>query len=97
MTDISVQPQLSKMQADIARRVILRFHDRYENEWESVIQKYFSTFGSDPAIDYYPHLMAPNLRSKMHIVLDLYCNKFPNVNLSAITYDVFKVTKDRGL
>lgn len=81
------------MQNTILKRIVLRFEEKYELEWATIIEQYFASFGPDPGGDYYPHLCAPNMSTKMHIVLDLHAKTVPTVDLSAIAYEVFKVKK----
>lgn len=81
------------MALDIPKRIVLRFDQEYELDWEAIIQTSFATFGSNQSSDFYPHLMAPNMSTKMHIVLDLHCKTVSSVDSSAIEYEVFKVEK----
>lgn len=81
------------MQDPIPRRIVLRLHERYEQEWAAVIDTYFAFSGLDLNDDFYPHLMAPNMSSKMHIVLDLRCKTMSPTDISAMVYEVFKVKK----
>ena len=81
------------MQNIVPKRVVFRFHQKYELEWATVIDKYFASLGSDPNGDFYSHLMAPNMSSKMHIVLDLHCKTISPIDPSTIAYEVFKVKK----
>lgn len=77
----------------ISKRVVLRFDEKYELDWDAIIQTYMATLGSDPDSDFYPHLMAPNMSTKMHIILDLHCERVPSVDVSAMEHEVFKVKK----
>lgn len=81
------------MSFDVPKRIVLRFDQKYELDWEAIIQTYFATLGSGPSNDFYPHLMAPNMSTKMHVILDLHCKTVSSVDTSAIEYEVFKVKK----
>lgn len=81
------------MTPSVPKRVILRFEEQYELDWEAIIRTCFATLGSDPGGDYYPPLTAPNMSIKMHIVLDLGCKTVPYVDTSEIEYEVFKVKR----
>lgn len=81
------------MQNTIPKRIVFRFDERHELEWATIIEKYFASIGSDPAGDFYAHLVTPNMSSKMHIVLDLHSKTTSPFDLSVITYEVFKVKK----
>lgn len=82
-----------RMQRTIPKRIVLCFDVKYELEEAAMIETFFTLFGPKPADDFYSHLCAPNLSSKMHIVLDLHCKTVPTVDLHAIEHEVFKVKK----
>ena len=85
------------MQHAIPERIVLRLHVKYELEEAAIIEKFFTLYGPKPADDFYSHLCAPNLSSKMHIVLDLHCKTVPTVNIHMIEHKVFKVYKSEEL
>lgn len=81
------------MQETVPRRIVLRFDEKYELEWAAIIRTYLAPLASDVDNDFYPHLMAPNMSSKMHVVLDLPCKTIPSVDPSSVEYAVYKVKK----
>ena len=85
------------MQRTNSKRIILRFDVKYEPEEAAIIEIFFALFGLKPADDFYSHLCAPNLSSKMYIVLDFHCKTVPTVDLHAIQHEVFKVKKGAEL
>ena len=82
-----------RMQHIIPKRIVLRFNERYALEEAAIIGRFFVLFGTKPADDFYSHLCAPNLSSKMYIVLDLHCKTVPTVDLRTIEYKVFMMKK----
>ena len=82
-----------RMQHIILKRIILRFNERYALKEAIIIGKFFVLFGIKSADDFYSHLYAPNLSSKIYIVLDLYCKIVPTVDLRTIEYKVFIMKK----
>ncbi|ORY09835.1 hypothetical protein BCR34DRAFT_589039 [Clohesyomyces aquaticus] len=78
---------------DAPKRIVLRFNVLYEREEQIINKQFFAFYSTEPADDYYSHLMAPNESSKMHIVLDLGCKTNPVVDLKAIPYEVYKLRK----
>ncbi|KAL6702533.1 hypothetical protein ACN47E_001572 [Coniothyrium glycines] len=77
------------------KRVVLRFSVQYEREEAAINEHFFAQYGPEPPNnDFFSHLMAPNESSKMHIVLDLYCNSHPTIDGSKLAYEVFKVRKN---
>jgi hypothetical protein len=85
------------MQRTIPKRIVLRFHEKYQFEEAAINETFFALFGPKPANDYYSHLCAAGESSKMQIVLDLHAKTNPVVDLDAIAYEVFKVKKDDQL
>ncbi|KAF2105243.1 hypothetical protein BDV96DRAFT_464183, partial [Lophiotrema nucula] len=80
------------------KRVVLRFSVQYEREEAAIEEQFFAQHGPEPPDeDFFSHLMAPNESSKMHIVLDMYCNSHPAVDSSTIAYEVVKVRKNGNL
>ncbi|KAH9873982.1 hypothetical protein IAQ61_004609 [Plenodomus lingam] len=80
------------------KRVVLRFSVQYEREEATINEQFFALHGPEPPNkDFFSHLMAPNESSKMHIVLDIYCNSHPAIDNSIISYEVFKVRKNGNL
>lgn len=80
------------------KRVVLRFSVQYEREEATINEQFFALHGPKPLNkDYFSHLMAPNKSSKMHIILDIYCNLHLTINNSMILYEVFKVKKNSNL
>lgn len=75
------------------KRIVLRFNVRHELEEAAINERFFAWFGPEPGDDFYSHLIAPNYSNKMHIVLDLHCKTSPVVDIHAIAYEVFMVTK----
>ncbi|UPX17088.1 uncharacterized protein EKO05_0007464 [Ascochyta rabiei] len=77
------------------KRVVLRFSVQYEREEATINEQFFALHGPEPPNkDFFSHSMAPNESSKMHIVLDIYCNSHPTIDNSMIPYEVFKVKKN---
>ncbi|EXJ82313.1 hypothetical protein A1O3_06126 [Capronia epimyces CBS 606.96] len=86
------------MQHSNPMRIVFRFPVTYELEEEAIVMRFFTLFGRDPHDDCFSHLMAPSESStKMHIILDMYCKTFPEVNLDTMEYEVFKVKKNNEL
>ncbi|EXJ77900.1 hypothetical protein A1O3_09059 [Capronia epimyces CBS 606.96] len=75
------------------KRIVLRFHEKYEREPGTIIEKFFETVKIDPADDYFPHLCPPDDSTKMHVVIDLYCKSSPSVNLDQVSHEVYRVKK----
>jgi hypothetical protein len=78
------------------KRVVLRFHVRYELEECAINESFFAQISDMPKNDYYSHLTAANNSSKMHIVLDLRCNTNPTIDNHTIPYEVYSVSKSHG-
>jgi len=74
------------------RRVVFRFHVRYERDEGTIIKQYFASTQSEK-INFFIHTVPPNNSSKMHTVLDLHHIENPTVNLDEIPYEVFVVEK----
>ena len=83
--------------ASIPKRIVLRLHTKYELQEAEIIQRFFSLYY--PTLrdegDYYSHLCAPNISTKTHIVLDLYCSTCPDIDLNTIEHQVLRVAKDK--
>jgi hypothetical protein len=79
------------------KRIILRFHEKYEHEPERITRKFFETINIDHKEDYFPHLCPPDDSPKMHVAVDLYCKSFPSVNLDEILHEVYRVKKTYDL
>jgi hypothetical protein len=75
-------------------RIILRFHVRYSKEQSFILEAFFKEIPKPE--DYYTHFCPPmtEFSNKMHIVIDLYCQRFPATNVSEIEHKVFQVRKD---
>lgn len=82
------------MQITVPKRIVLHFGVQHELEEADIIEAFFALFGLRTADDFYSHLCAPDLSSKMHIVLDLHCQTISNVDLNAIEHEVFRVRKN---
>lgn len=78
-------------------RIVLRLHEDYWQEEQAIIDQFFQHSGIDPQTDFFSHLRAPNESVMMHIILDLYCQRHPSVDLGVIKYQVFKVKKKDDL
>jgi hypothetical protein len=83
--------------ANKPKRVVLRFSIQYERDEAAINEAFFAKYDPKPINDFYSHLMAPNESSKMHIILDLYCNTNPAADLQKIEYQVFRVRKRDNL
>ena len=81
----------------IPKRIVLRFHERYERDPETIRRKFFETINIDPKDDYFPHLCPPDDSTKMHLVIDLYCKSFPSVILDQVPHEVYRVKKPDDL
>ena len=78
-----------------AKRIVLRLHERYSREKNSIETAFFESQGLDPMEDYFTHICADYYSpSKLYFVLDLNCKAIPNVDPSEISLQVFKVSKD---
>jgi hypothetical protein len=67
--------------ANKPKRVVLRFSIQYERDEAAINEAFFAKYDPKPINDFYYHLMAPTESSKMHIILDLYCNMNPAADL----------------
>lgn len=85
------------MQDTTPKRIVLRLNVRHERETTDIIKSFFAKVNLEPGDDYYAHLLAPGVSSKMHIILDLHCRTFPSVDLGTVAYEVFLVRKDADL
>jgi hypothetical protein len=83
--------------ANKPKRVVLRFSTEYERHEAAINEAFIARYGPKPINDFYSHLMAPNESSKMHIILDLYCNRNSAPDLQKIEYQVFRVRKRDNL
>lgn len=79
------------------KRIVLRFHQKYEHEPGTITRRFFEAVNIDPHEDYFPHLCPPDDSTKMHLVIDLYCKSFPSVTLDEISHEVYRVKKTGDL
>ncbi len=79
------------------KRIVLRFHERYERDPETITKCFFEAINIDPKDDYFPHLCPPDDSTKMHLVIDLYCRSFPLVDLDEVAHEVYRVRKKDNL
>jgi hypothetical protein len=78
--------------ANTPKRVICRYHCRYEREEGAIIDQFFASTRSEHP-DYFIHSIPPFQSSKMHTVLDFHYVDHPTPNLAQIPYEVFVVEK----
>lgn len=81
----------------IARRVVLRFNERYELQEGAIIEKFSALYGRISGDDFYSHSCPANISSNVYVVLDIHCKTVPNIYLQMIPYQVFKVRKNEEL
>ncbi|KAK5940710.1 hypothetical protein PMZ80_007127 [Knufia obscura] len=81
------------MEEIVPRRVVLRVDEQYELEWANIVETYLASIDVDTHNDFYAHLMAPNMSTKMHIVLDIPSKLPPSVDPSSIAYKVYRVKR----
>jgi hypothetical protein len=86
-----------RIQSTIPKRIVLRFNVKYELKEVAIIKVFFALFGLKPTDDFYSHLCAPNLSSKIHIILDLHYQTNSTVDLYAIEHEVFNIKKNSVL
>ena len=81
--------------AHAPKRIVLRLYTKFELQEHAILQAFFTFYQlSNDKLDYYCHLCAPNLSSKMHIILDLLCQKYPIVDLQIVEHQVFRVDRN---
>lgn len=77
----------------VPRRVILRLNEEYIQEHATIIHKFFELHHDQSTDDFFVHLRPEYTPPKMYIVLDLYCQQYPTVDISQMQYEVFNVKK----
>ena len=65
------------MQRTTPKRIIFRFHEKYQFDEAAIIEAFFASFGLKPADDYYSHFYIPNEPTKMRIILEIYAKIIP--------------------
>ncbi|KAJ4985106.1 hypothetical protein SVAN01_09409 [Stagonosporopsis vannaccii] len=79
------------------RRVLLRFHVKYERSEAAIIQRYLASINSGAAMTYIVHSIPPTYSSKVHTVLDLHHLNTPFTDVEQIPYKVFLVEEQDNL
>ncbi|RMZ70993.1 hypothetical protein GMOD_00008672 [Pyrenophora seminiperda CCB06] len=76
------------------RRVVFRYHVRYQREEQTIISRYLALHQSGE-ISYWIHTVAPaaGLSRRAHTVLDLHYIENPTPNIYEMPYEVFFVRK----
>ena len=79
----------------VPRRIVLKSPERHSNVQHDMVTTFFNIQGLDvPIDDLYIHILfEPTSPSNLFLVLDLYCNSNPDVDLSKVDLQIFKVSK----
>lgn len=92
-----VGPFVEMQRTNTPKRAVLRFSFRYQHDEAAIIRSFSTLVNSEPAKDFFSHLIPPNESSKMYIVLDLYHKENLTADINEIPYEVFLVKKERDL
>lgn len=88
--------QLATMSHITPRRVVLRCREQYFREQGVVVQAFFQSQNLLDSEDYGIHICEdPSSASALYLVLDLHCKEIPSVDLSKLSLEVFKVSKNK--
>jgi hypothetical protein len=76
------------------KRVVLRCPERYFRNQAAMVIDFFKWQDLQNEEDYFTHICyEPSSPSKLFLVLDLHCNRVPNVDLSSLEHQIFQVSK----
>lgn len=79
----------------VPRRIVLKSPERHWNVQNDMVTAFFHSQGLEsPIDDLYIHILfEPSSPSNLFFVLDLYCKSNPDVDLSKVDLQIFKVSK----
>lgn len=72
--------------------IILRYREQPFQNLNTIIIAFFKWRDILPLEDYCTHICSNFHSSLLYLVLDLHCKTFPNVNLTKLDLEVYKVT-----
>jgi hypothetical protein len=74
-------------------RIVLPYREQPFQKPTAIINAFFTWRGIQPLReDYYTHICSDPRSSRLYLVLDLHCKTHPNVDLSNLDLEVFKVS-----
>ncbi|XWW96082.1 hypothetical protein V2A60_004052 [Cordyceps javanica] len=80
------------MSQDTPVRIALRYRERPFQDLKVVINAFFKWRGIQPLENYQLHICGSEYSSPLYLVLDVYCKTCPDVDLSTLDIEVFKVS-----
>src|SRR5436189_87824 len=80
------------------KRIVLKCREQYFQDQREMVSAFFDSQGLKTLEDYYIHIYSePSSPSSLFLVLDLYCKEIPDVDLSKLELQIFKVSKPNTL
>jgi hypothetical protein len=78
-------------------RMVLRYREQPFQDLGAMIKAFFDWRDLQPLEDYCTHICSDPPSSKLYLVLDLHCKTCPDVDLSKLELQVFKVSRNNTL
>jgi hypothetical protein len=79
-------------------RIVLQYREQRFQNLGAIIKAFFEWRGiQPPEEDYYTHICCNPPSSKLYLVLDLYYKTCPDVDLSKLELEVFKISGNNTL
>ncbi|KKZ61924.1 hypothetical protein EMCG_00486 [[Emmonsia] crescens] len=79
------------------KRIVLKCHDRHWKTQNEMLKAFFNSQGLELELldkDLYIHILfEPSSPSHLFFVLDLHCKTIPDINLSQLELQIFRVSK----
>ena len=75
--------------------MVLQCHEQYFQDQGAMITAFFKSQGLQNLEDYSTHICSES--SKLYLVLDLHCKEIPDVDLSELELQIFKVSRNNTL
>jgi hypothetical protein len=80
------------------KRIVLRCREQYFQDQRAMVEAFFKSQNLSNLEDYGIHICGePSSPTILYLVLDLHCKEIPNVNLSKLELQVFKVSRNNTL
>lgn len=80
------------------KRIVLKCPERHWKTQNEMLKAFFDSQGLDLDKDLFTHILfEPSSPSYLFFVIDLHCKTIPDINLSQLELQIFKVSKKEPL